>query len=207
LGARKQIPPLLAGFGVSIVERAVIDAFCVRPERHLPRRSGPIHWLNLAAIHPELAGLSPCDLLPPLPERSVIVRHTVGMADPLSMVEEHDHPDDGLPLSLGISHAASPTSKFTVGRKHRAGPANVCAGSRRSLKKHTSKYFFTLDGNENYQAVEPFRALWEGFSADPAITRFLRHLSLSSSRFTGVASMKRRHGNCGVGEPSGDHHR
>src|SRR5207245_479604 len=104
------------------------------------------------AIHPELAGLAPADLLPPAPPRSVIVRHTVGMADPLVDGEEHDHPNDGLPLSLeafireqGLTHF-----KIKLGgdidqdreRLHRLAEV---------IESQTADYYFTLDGNENYR--------------------------------------------------------
>ncbi|MDR3403184.1 MAG: hypothetical protein P4L99_11870 [Chthoniobacter sp.] len=174
----RQIPPLLAGFGVSLVERAVIDAFCRATRTPFAQavRTNTL-GIDLALIHQELAGLSPADLLPPVPSRSVIVRHTVGMADPLVDGEEHDHPDDGLPLSLEAFIRAHGLTHFKIKlggdierdreRLHRL--AGV-------IEKHTSEYFFTLDGNENYRAVAPFRELWEGFRADPSIARFLRHL-------------------------------
>jgi hypothetical protein len=128
-------------------------------------------------MYGELAGLRPADLLPPVPERSVILRHTVGMADPLLDGEEHDHPDDGLPLSLEAFIRAHGLTHFKIKlggdverdreRLHRLAAI---------IEKHTSEYFFTLDGNESYRAVAPFRALWEGFCADPSIARFLQHL-------------------------------
>ena len=174
----RQLPPLLFQFGVSLVERAIIDAFCraTRTPFFQAVRANTL-GIDLASIHHELAGLAPADLLPRVPERSIILRHTVGMADPLVDGEEHDHPNDGLPLSLeafirehGLTHF-----KIKLGgdierdreRLHRL--AGV-------IEKHTSEYFFTLDGNESYRTVAPFRALWEGFCADPSIARFLQHL-------------------------------
>jgi hypothetical protein len=44
------------------------------------------------------------------------------------------------------------------------------------LGRSAQRFAFTLDGNENYRAVAPFRALWEGLQSDPTITRFLEHL-------------------------------
>jgi hypothetical protein len=35
---------------------------------------------------------------------------------------------------------------------------------------------FTLDGNENFHSVPPFRALWEELRADPALVEFFRGL-------------------------------
>ncbi|HSI12004.1 MAG TPA: hypothetical protein VK961_08170 [Chthoniobacter sp.] len=172
------IPPLLSNFGVSLVERAVIDAFCRARQitfAHAVRTNAL--GIELAAIHPELAGLEPADLLPPAPLRSVIARHTVGMTDPLVDGEEHDHPDDGLPLSLeafireqGLTHF-----KIKLGgnidrdRERLKRLAEV-------IESQTGDYYFTLDGNENYRAVAPFRELWESFHADRAIARFLQRL-------------------------------
>ncbi len=49
--------------------------------------------------------MSPGDLLPPKPRREIFVRHTVGLADPLTEgdIEEADQCDDGLPQSLAAS--------------------------------------------------------------------------------------------------------
>lgn len=177
--ARAQgIPPLLSNFGVSLVERAVIDAFCRARKITFAQavRTNAL-GIELAAIHPELAGLVPADLLPPAPRRSVIVRHTVGMADPLFDGEEHDHPNDGLPLSLeafirthGLTHF-----KIKLGgdierdreRLHRLAAV---------IERQTADFYYTLDGNESYRAVAPFRELWESFQADRAIARFLQRL-------------------------------
>src|SRR5947209_8187785 len=94
------IPPLLAHFGTSLAERAVIDAACrawgvnfataVRENRL---------GLRLGAIHPELEGKEPAGLLPAEPLRSVVARHTVGLTDPLTDADipAAEKLDDGLP--------------------------------------------------------------------------------------------------------------
>jgi len=174
----KQIPPLLSNFGVSLIERAVIDAFCRATRTPFARavRENTL-GIDLSVIHSELRGLVPADLLPSAPEPSVILRHTVGMADPLVDGEEHDHPDDGLPLSLeafirehGLTHF-----KIKLGGDIERDRERLLRLAK-VIEKHTADYRFTLDGNENYRAVEPFRKLWEGFRADPEIARFLQHL-------------------------------
>lgn len=172
------IPPLLSNFGVSLVERAVIDALCrVKKITFAQAVRTNALGIDLAAIHPELAGLAPADLLPPAPLRSVIARHTVGMADPIVDGEGDHHPNDGLPISLeafireqGLTHF-----KIKLGgdvgrdreRLHRLA---------RVIENQAPDYHFTLDGNENYRAVAPFRELWEGFCADRSIARFLQRL-------------------------------
>lgn len=175
---QRQIPPLLANFGVSLIERAVIDAFCRATHTPFARAvQENTLGIDLSAVHQELKGLTPADLLPPSPERSVILRHTVGLADPLVDGEEHDHPDDGLPLSLeafirehGLTHF-----KIKLGGDIERDRLRLLRLAE-VIERHTADYRFTLDGNENYRAVAPFRMLWEGFRADPAIARFLQHL-------------------------------
>ena len=44
------------------------------------------------------------------------------------------------------------------------------------IERHTGDYLFTLDGNENFRAVAPFREFWEGLHADSRIRRVLEHL-------------------------------
>ncbi len=189
----RQIPSLLSNFGVSLIERAVIDAFCRATRTPFARavRENTL-GVDLSFIHPELKGLTPAELLRPAPQRSVILRHTVGMADPLVDGEEHDHPDDGLPLSLeafirehGLTHF-----KIKLG-------GNIERDRERLLRlaevieKHTPNYRFTLDGNENYRAVAPFRELWEGFRTDPAIARFLQHLIFVEQPFHRAVALDR----------------
>ncbi|HEY3899188.1 MAG TPA: hypothetical protein VGM54_11275 [Chthoniobacter sp.] len=173
-------PPLLSSFGVSLVERAVIDAFCRATQTNLAtvvRQNA--FGIDLAAIHGELAGLLPADLLPPTPRRSMTIRHTVGMADPLleSDLAGEEHPDDGLPLSLeafireqGLTHFKIKLSGDIARdreRLHRLA---------KIIESHTAEYFFTLDGNENFRTVAPFRAFWEELRRDPDLARFLQHL-------------------------------
>jgi hypothetical protein len=99
------------------------------------------------------------------------------MADPLVDGEEHDDPNDGLPLSLEAFIRAHGLTHFKIklggdierDRERLRRLAEI-------IEKHTAEYFFTLDGNESYRAVAPFRAMWEGFHADPSIAQFLQHL-------------------------------
>src|SRR5262249_55139569 len=99
----RQIAPLLANLGVSLVERAVLDGLCrgAGESLHhiiLTNRLG----LRLADIHPELSGAQARDLLPAAPLASCFVRHTVGLADGLSPADlsPSERVKDGLPQDL-----------------------------------------------------------------------------------------------------------
>lgn len=200
----RDFPPLLAGFGVSQIERAVIDAFC----RATGRKFGDAvrenaFGVHLGAIHPELGDAAPAEFLPPRPERSIIARHTVGMADALDESEPHGEPD-GLPHSLeefirvqGITHL-----KIKLGgdiEEDRARLQRIAA----LVGRTGTRCAFTLDGNENFLAVPPFRALWEGLQADRDLADFMaglifveqpfhRDVALSAATTTDLLAWKER---------------
>ncbi len=173
-------PPLLWGFGVSLVERAVIDGFC-RARRTTfgeTLRTGGL-GLRLEDLHRELHGASPAQLLPSQPLRRVIARHTVGLADPLT---ESDIPvterlADGLPQSLESCIAAYGLTHFKI---KLSGDAERDIDRMRRIAAivgdHGAAFAFTLDGNEFYRAVAPFRELWQRLRAEPDLRAFFRGL-------------------------------
>jgi len=191
--ARAQgVPPLLAGFGVSLVERAVIDATCRRLGKPFAQalRDGDL-GLVLGEVHSELAGHDSREFLPAESLRQITARHTVGLADALTAEDLADSglPDDGLPRALeeiirayGLTHF-----KIKLGgdvEKDRARLRRIAEVIGREAKA----CHFTLDGNENFQTVAPFRALWEGLHADPVLRDFLRGLIFVEQPFyRGVA--------------------
>jgi hypothetical protein len=178
-GTGRKYPPLLWNFGVSIVERAVIDAFC-RTKRTTFAQAvrTDAFAIDYAAVHPELAGAK-IDFLPETPLPSVIARHTVGLTDPLTVAEipTSERVLDGLPQALeecieryGLTHF-----KIKLGGDIERDRERLRALAA-LLDRLAPGCQFTLDGNENYRDVAPFRALWEQLLADPVIARFLRRL-------------------------------
>ena len=182
-GSKNNLPPLLWNFGVSLVERSVISACCRAWGTSFPaavrqNRLG----IDFARVpYPELAGHSPADFLPPEPLRKVAARHTVGLADPLtdSDVPPGEKLDDGLPQSLeeviryyGLTHFKIKLFgdlKKDVDRLRRLADIlgrDVAGGN----------YRFTLDGNENFKTLAPFRELWEALAANPELKEFMAKL-------------------------------
>jgi len=176
----RNCPMLLAGFGVSLMERAVIDAFCRATGKSFGQavRENTLGMM-LSDIYPELGDAAPADFLPPHPLRSVIVRHTVGLADPLADVDvdEAHRVNDGLPQSFeefirvqGLTHfkiKLGPDFDENRTRMHRI--VEILRDNARSVA-------FSLDGNENYHSVGPFREMWDALNADPIIRDFLQYL-------------------------------
>ena len=178
-GAARGYPPLLWNFGVSIVERAIIDAFCQAKGTTFGRAIREnVFGIDFAAVHPELAGVEVA-FLPSEPLISVIARHTVGLTDPLTIEEipADERVQDGLPQALEECVAAYGLTHFKIklGGDIERDRRRLYALAK-LLDRVAPGAAFTLDGNENYREVEPFRALWEKFLADPIIARFLRGL-------------------------------
>jgi len=174
---QENIAPLVASFGVSLIERAAIDAFC-RAKRvsfaQALRRN--MLGLDLGRIHPSLRGAEPGNYLPAEPLREIIVRHTVGLSDPLTDADipPDERLDDGLPQSLEdcIQHYGLTHFKIKLG-----GDAHADHERLRALSRLLSgTFYFTLDANEMYPDIEAFRSLWEHVCADAALTEFRRAL-------------------------------
>ncbi len=176
----EQLPPLLWGFGVSLIERGLIDASCRNRQCSFSASiSQNTFALPLAFFFPELSSLVPASFIPSKPHPEVIVRHTIGLTDPLTDEEitPQDRLDDGLPESLqqclgryGITHLKiklSGEADADLQRLKRIASLIKSAGTRCA---------FTLDGNENYRSLTPFRHLWETLLADPMLARFLENL-------------------------------
>jgi hypothetical protein len=188
-------PPLLWGFGVSLVERAMIDAFCratQTPFADAVRRN--TLGIRLGVLSDELAWVRPAGLLPRQALDSLIVRHTVGLADPVtdSDIAPAARIDDGLPQSLEACISAYGLTHFKIKLSGNAardverlkGLARVIAAV-----PHCA---ITLDGNEQYGTVTGFRELWHALEDDatlgPLMSRLLfveqpldRAIALSST--------------------------
>ena len=170
-------PPLLANFGTSLVERAVLDALC----RHLHQ---PVHTVmrenalgvELRAIRPELGGLRVRDVLPAKPCAQISVRHTVGLGDPLDAADLTEPLDDGLPHTLEENIRAYGLHYFKIKLGGNAAVDRARLARLAVLIPATVRggYHFTLDGNENYRDIASFQAAWTSFQSDPAIAAFLR---------------------------------
>lgn len=175
-------PPLLTHFGTSLVERAMIDAFCRHGNLTFDQAVRENRFgIDLGAIQPELAGSSPHDWLPARALRSVTARHTIGMLDYLTddEIPAADRLADGLPQSLEACIRAYGLTHFKlklwgdlerdierVRRVAEVVERNVPGGH----------YAFTADGNENFKAIEPFRAFWEKLVAQPALANFVQRV-------------------------------
>jgi hypothetical protein len=175
-GKAERLPPLLTQFGTSLVERALIEAVCRakgRPFDELLRENAFGGWRN-----PD--SLPVGEWLPPAPLRRIIVRHTVGLADPLTDddIVPEERLDDGLPQSLVSCIRAYGLRHFKV-KVHGTFDRDLDRLRRVAavLDAHAPKdYAFSLDGNEQFHTLADFRSFWDAVRRDPALASFFRHL-------------------------------
>jgi hypothetical protein len=177
-GREAKLPPLLSGFGTSLLERAVIEAYCRATAATFAAalRDGRL-GVRLDAVHAELGQHQPKDFLPPAPLRAIVARHTVGLLDPLTDedIAPADRVDDGLPQSLEGCIRAYGLTHFKL---KLAGDVAADAERLRRIAdvialNAASGYALTIDGNENFRDVAPLRSLWSSLRQDVALSTFL----------------------------------
>jgi hypothetical protein len=171
---QRGVPPLLAGLGVSLVERAVLDGLC--------RATGePLHskvvanrlGVRLNEVYPELGDAVPSDLLPSAPLSECFVRHTIGLGDPLTPgdVPSDERLGDGLPQDLESSIRAYGLRYFKV--KLRGVTREDSTRLREVLRvlgaETRGGFWLTVDGNENFHDFAAFKDFWEQVRCDSTL--------------------------------------
>ena len=167
-------PPLLANLGVSLMERALLDALCrhLGSGLHAVLRENQL-GLRLGAVRPELSGTEPVSFLPDRPLSSIRARHTIGLGDPLTAVDVTDEnkAEDNLPLDLESCMRTYGLTHFKI---------KVCGNLEIDLPRLEAlsdllgpEALFTLDGNEQYSSINAFREHWEAWREKEKIRALL----------------------------------
>ena len=177
--ADRAVAPLLAGFGVSMVERAAIDAFCRVKQVPFAEaiRTNALD-MRLGDLHPELAGREARELLPSRPLTRMSVRHTVGLGDTLAAAAAHDAAPDGLPASLEgwIRRFGLRRFKVKVGGD-RQFDLDRLRHVQEVLEAATrGDYRVTLDANEQFADFSALHAFWDDLIASDATSGLARHV-------------------------------
>jgi L-alanine-DL-glutamate epimerase-like enolase superfamily enzyme len=179
-GAR-QMAPLLAHLGVSLVERAVLDGRCRLAGQPLHRMltSGQLA-IRLGEVYDELGTARPEDLLPAAPLETCFVRHTVGLGDALGPgdIPDGERVDDGLPQDLESCIRAYGLRYFKVKLR---GDVTTDGPRLRELQRLLARetggdYRVTIDGNENFADFDAFRQFWDQAVSDDALTGLRRRI-------------------------------
>ena len=172
---------LTAQFGSSILERAIIDAACrlAHTDYHSVVRSNQL-GIQPGMAHPELEGMALHDVVPGKPLSSLYIRHTVGMADPLTDQEiaPEDQRDDGIPHSLEAWCRSAGIRYFKI--KMCGDSEQDCARLRRITevlqRSAPADFQITLDGNEVFANRDAFTLWKEKIYQDGKIAPLLERL-------------------------------
>jgi hypothetical protein len=167
------------GFGVALLERAVLDATC-----RLARRSfwsalqTDLFSVRLGAIDRALEGIEAQSLLPDALPTSIQLRHTVGMLDPLREADVGDAVDDDEPRSLEryLREHRVRWLKVKFGQGHDADRDRLLAIARLCSDLDVD-CGITLDGNEQCASLDAVADLLDAVAADPLGKRLLRRLA------------------------------
>lgn len=177
--ATQTLNPLIASFGMAMLDRAVFDALC---------RAGAIGFAqgmsaNLAGIRtspltPELSGFDLDAFLASLrPAPTIAIRHTVGLVDPLVVTDQKSRVNDGLPETLSeiIDTYGCRYYKIKIGGDPEADLDRL----RRIaalLDASGIDYRVTLDGNEQFADDDSIGAFFNRLSVEPTLRRFARRI-------------------------------
>lgn len=170
----REVPPLLSNLGVSIMEKAVLDALCKAVGQPLHRLiADPCLGIDLGAVRGELKGIEVAQVIMPEPFRRVHVRQTVGLGDPLrvSDIPADERLNDGLPQAL---EELIRTYGLTYFKLKVCGKQEVDLPRLREIAAVLTEgcgreFHCTLDGNEQFSTLEQFHDFYEELAADVAL--------------------------------------
>lgn len=171
--AAEGLNPLVASFGRALWDRAAFDALLRL--QGLSFDAGLRANLGGMAPHaviPDLADVDFATLLAKVPRPSRLhARHTVGLVDPITMADQHERVNDGLPETLEEVMATYRHSywKLKVSGDVKTDIARLCRIADVLDRLHG--YHATLDGNEQYEDAEGILALWHTMKAEPRLAR------------------------------------
>jgi hypothetical protein len=173
--AERNLPGLVASFGLALIDRAIIDAVC----RMTGLSAADAVKVNLfgmtTATAPDLSGFDlPRLLASMLPSPRLAVRHTIGLADALvaTDLDAAQRLDDGLPQTLEAVIAAHGHRYFKIKVSGRpevdtARLVQIAA----ILDRASPSYRATLDGNEQFENVAVVAELLDRIDAEPRLAR------------------------------------
>lgn len=163
---------LTGSFGSSIIERALIDATgkLLDADFHTMLRENVLD-IDPGALHEELRGCTLAGSIVRESSRSLFVRHTVGLSDPIhdADIAPADRLNDGIPQSVEswIRDAGVRYFKIKVCADLEADSARLKTIAALLNEALPENYAITLDGNEQFpscDALESWYAAIEDYS-------------------------------------------
>jgi hypothetical protein len=166
--AAKGLNDLTAGFGIALVDLAMVDAAC----RHAQVTFHTALKINLLGFGDDLA-----PLLPAAPLERIALRHTVGLFDPIVASDVTTPIGDGLPETLEDVVRQYKTRYFKV---KISGDADASRDRLRRiasvLDAQAGDYRVNLDGNEQFPDMGKFASFMRNSWGDPALKNFWQRM-------------------------------
>ncbi|MDP3069373.1 MAG: hypothetical protein Q8N18_03750 [Opitutaceae bacterium] len=175
--AGENLPPLLANFGTSFVERALIHAICrARGASLAAAVQDDLLGVQPGAVHPELSATAAAAWVPARLPDTVFARHTVGLSDPITAgdLAPDERVDDGLPQTLdecirryGLRHF-----KLKIDGRPERDLDRLTRIAAVLRAECGAEFAFSLDGNESFRDVPSFADYFCRLRAAPALAQF-----------------------------------
>lgn len=180
-GTKENLAPLLSGFGTSMVERALIEATCRAAGKTFGQAiRGTELGLSMDAIQIQMGAVKAPEWLPEQPLQSIIARHTVGLADPMSPADipADEAAADQLPQALtdcittyGLRHF-----KIKINGQPDTDLARLETLADIITTHAAADFAFTLDGNEQFKSITDFQSFWAAIQDHDALRPFFEKL-------------------------------
>jgi hypothetical protein len=178
-GAELGLNPLVASYGPALLDRAILDAVGKTTEQSFAQMiAGNVPAIAATDLTSDIDPGHLSSFLGALrPARSIEVRHTVGLVDPLTSAERPaaERVNDGLPETLEevVSHYKGRYYKLKVGGDVKADLDRLSRIAS-VLDRGAGDYRCTFDGNEQYDDVDGIVELWRKVEETPALSRMVK---------------------------------
>jgi L-alanine-DL-glutamate epimerase-like enolase superfamily enzyme len=190
---RAQADLLVRGFGVALLERALMDAVCRLSEStfHQALRNN-LFGFDPSAVHDELASWDLASSLAAEPLRAIQLRHTVGLLDALTQADFQNpeatidpanaptgDPADGLPTTLeeDIRAYGLHWFKIKVAGRGQEDVDRLLAIAEVVKSCGVAQPKFTLDGNEQFADMAQLAEMLTQVQQTELGAEFLRGLA------------------------------
>jgi len=190
-GITRGLPRLAAQFGTALLDKAVADAAL---------RAADLDWVSGAN-----AGVLGDPFTPQRPLQratQVMLRHTVGLADRLTLADEGPEPHDGLPATLeaAITRYGLRFFKLKLSGRFDADMDRLTRVAA-VLDRCAHDWHVTLDGNETFDNAETLGRFWQGLARQPVLRPLLDRTLLLEQPLARKAALAESITQLGIGVP------
>ncbi|WP_137918984.1 hypothetical protein [Hydrogenophaga sp. 2FB] len=185
------LPRLVAQFGTALLDKAVADAAL---------RAAGLPWVE--GLRAGVLGDPWSTQLPLARPDSVVLRHTVGLADRLTDDEPGNDPQDGLPATLAsaIRHYGLHHFKLKLSGQIDADIERLTRIGE-VLQRAAGDYRVTLDGNETFTDATSLGRFWHTLRTTPALADMLQRTLLLEQPLARAVALRESIASLGIEVP------